>query len=139
VVLTGETPLHSRLFSRQGSLREEVATVAGSQLDRVCLEDVIVETSDPERADRQPVADGRALALLEAEFARLEATASETLLDETPDLKRLFDDLLVLDSVQPGRRDELQTAEAWSALITQARELLAAELDGSILRGEDPS
>jgi len=139
VVLTGETPLHAQLVSRRGSLREEVATSAGSQLERVCLEEVTVETTDPESAARVPEADGRAIALLGEEFARLEATAITTLLDESPDLKKLFDDLLPLDSLQAGRRSELQQPESWQEFVNEARQLLEAELGGSVSREETAS
>jgi exonuclease SbcD len=136
VVLTGETPLHAQLVSRRGSLREEVATSAGSQLERVCLEEVTVETTDPESVAQVPEADGRAIALLGEEFARLEATAITTLLEESPDLKKLFDDLLPLDSLQAGRRSELQQPESWQEFVNEARQLLEAELGGSVSRQE---
>jgi exonuclease SbcD len=139
VVLKGATQLHAKLVSRGGSLREEVANSAGSQLERVCLEEVTVETTDPESATRVPEADGRAIALLGEEFARLEDTAITTLLQESSDLKKLFDDLRVLDSVQAGRRSELQQPESWQDFVKEARQLLEAELGGSVSRQETAS
>lgn len=132
VVLKGATQLHAKLMSRGGSLREEIANSAGSQLERVCLEEVTVDTTDPESVTRVPEADGRAIALLGEEFARLEDTAITTLLEESPDLKKLFDDLRVLDSVQAGRRSDLQQPITWQEFVKAARQLLEAELGGPV-------
>ena len=74
--------------------------------------------------------------VLGEEFARLEATAITTLLEESPDLKKLFDDLLPLDSLQAGRRSELQQPESWQEFVNEARQLLEAELGGSVSRQE---
>jgi exonuclease SbcD len=137
VVLTGETPLHRRLVTRRGSLRESVAEVAGSQLDRVCVEQVVVETSDPEAAT-QPHADipGRARDLLDDEFTKLQSTHVDDLLGDVAELKKLFDDLRVLDSVKAGRRNELQSTDTWTAFVAEAKNLLAAELAGPQAAGE---
>jgi len=131
VALTGETPLHRRLVTRRGSLRESVAESAGSQLDRACVEQVAVETSDPQ-AMPQAHADvpGRARDLLDDEFKTLQGTTAEALIGDVPELKKLFDDLRVLDSVKAGQRSDLQAAEAWNAFVAEARNLLAAELAG---------
>ncbi len=137
VVLTGETPLHRRLVTRRGSLRESVAEVAGSQLDRVCVEQVVVETSDPETAP-QPQADvpGRARHFLDDEFEKLQSADVDALLGDVPELKKLFDDLRVLDSVKAGRRTELQSPDTWKAFVAEARNLLSAELAGTQPAGE---
>ena len=137
VVLTGETPLHRRLVTRRGSLRESVAEVAGSQLDRVCVEQVVVETSDPEVAP-QPHADvpGRARHFLDDEFEKLQSADVDALLGDVPELKKLFDDLRVLDSVRAGRRTELQSPDTWKAFVAEARNLLSAELAGTQPAGE---
>jgi DNA repair protein SbcD/Mre11 len=137
VVLTGETPLHRRLITRRGSLREDVVAVVDSQLERVCVEQVTVETSDPENAS-QPHADvpGRARDLLDDEFDKLQATEVDALLGEVPELKKLFDDLRVLDSVKAGQREELHATDSWKAFVTEARDLLAAELAGPAAGGE---
>jgi DNA repair exonuclease SbcCD nuclease subunit len=132
VVLTGTTPLHRRLVSRRGSLRADVAAAIDGQLhNRVWLEQIAVETADPEAAPRPP--DGvppRALDLLEDEFTRLRDSDIDTLLAEHPDLRGLFDALQPLDQVRQGRRDELMSREAWRRTVDDARALLAAELCG---------
>lgn len=133
VVLTGETPLHRNLVSSRGPLREEVATVAGSQLERVCLEEVSLETSDPDAA-REGHSDvpSRALTHLHDEFKQLEASPIDTLLEDVSELKKLFDDIRVLDSLQCDRRNDLRSAETWTAFVAEARELLEAELGRSV-------
>ena len=138
VVLTGETPLHRRLVTRRGSLRDSVAEVAGSQLDRMCIERVVVETSDPDAAPPPPAeVPRRARDILEDEFARLRAADVDASIGEVPELKKLFDDLMLLDSMKQGRRDELQKADSWAAFIVEARELLLAELAGEDAARED--
>jgi DNA repair exonuclease SbcCD nuclease subunit/transcriptional regulator with XRE-family HTH domain len=139
VRLIGATPLHGRLLSRRGSLKDEVALVSGSQLDgRVCLEKVVVHTTDPDTATPSP--DGvpqRAVAMLDEEFQRLGETGSDALLADVADLRRLFDTLSVLDSMNPGRRDSLQASNNWTAVINEARALLAAELGSTAGDAED--
>ena len=122
--------MHRRLVSRRASLKDEIAGSAGGQFDsRVCVEQVEVRTTDPDTTPR-PHGDvpGRAIALLDDEFQRLRSMPIEPLLEEVPELRKLFDDLRLLDSVQPGRRDELQAASSWAAYVDAARELLDAEL-----------
>jgi len=130
VVLNGATPLHRRLLSRRGSLRDEIATVTASQLEgRICLEEVVVRTTEVDAAPPSP--DGvpqRAIAMLDEEFRRLRELGCDALLGNEADLRKLFDNLSVLDSVHPRRRDELQSTDVWMAMIEEARALLEAEL-----------
>jgi exonuclease SbcD len=138
VVLRGETPLHRQLVGRRGSLREEVATAAGSQLERVCLEEVLVETSDPATTtDDHGDVPRRAISLIGDEFKRLEAASLDALLEEAPELKKLFEDIRLLDSMRPGRRDELRTAGSWNALLGEARQVLEAHLGRSVGETEE--
>jgi exonuclease SbcD len=132
VVLTGETPLHRRLITRRGSLRESVAESAGSQLERVCVEQIAAETSDPQTTP-QPHADvpGRARDLLEDEFRKLQSANVDAVLGDVPELKKLFDDLRLIDSVKTGQRSDLQAPNAWAEFVAEARNQLAAELAGS--------
>lgn len=139
VVLTGATPLHRRLFSRRGSLRDEVAAVIDSQVDgRICIEQVVVQTTDPDAA---PPADGamppRAVALLDEEFQRLRTLGVDSLLAEDPELRKLFNELRVLDSIQSGRRDSIQAADRWATFIAEASEVLNAEIGEATDDGED--
>lgn len=136
VALQGQTPLHRQLFSRRDSLRDEIAATAASLLERVCLEKVEVKTSLPDSTPRPPAEDaGRAISLLAQEFERLESTPPEQLLEEVPELKKLFNGLRALDSVQAGQRDTLQSSDCWATFIAEARQLLEAELEGSFSSG----
>ncbi len=138
VELTGATPLHRQLVSRRGSLREEVANSAETQLERICLEDVVVKTKASTDARPEPSADGRAIAMISEEFARLKGMAFEDLLEKEPDLKKLFDQLAVLNSIQAGRREDLLPA-AWNSFVREAQELLEAQLGSSVSGIEDAS
>ena len=138
VVLAGATPLHRRLVTRRGTLREEIATVAGSQLERVCIEQVDVETTDPDAAPQpHPDVPVRARDLLDDEFEKLGAASVDALLGDVPELAKLFEDLRVLDSVSPGQRESLQTIDAWRTFVAEAKDLLLAELAGADAEGED--
>lgn len=139
VRLTGATPLHRRLLSRRGSLRDEVAIVSGPQLEgRVCLEKIIVKTTDP---DAQPPAidavPQRAITMLDEEFRRLREIGCDELLADEAYLRNLFDNLVVLNSMSPGQRDSLQAAGNWLAFIEDARALLDAELGSTAGDGDD--
>lgn len=138
VVLAGATPLHRRLVTRRSSLRDEIATVAGSQLERVCVEQVDVETTDPDAAPQpHPDVPVRARDLLDDEFEKLGAADVEALLGDVPELAKLFEDLRVLDSVNPGQREALQSRGAWKTFVAEARDLLLAELAGTDAERED--
>ncbi len=139
VVLTGPTSLHRRLVSRRGTLKEEVASAVAFQLDgRLCVENVAVETTDPDEAPRNhQEVPGRAIELLEDEFRRLEEMPIEVLLEEVPELRKMFDDLRLLDTIRPGRRDDLQSAASWRGFVGAARTLLEAELSENVRETEE--
>jgi DNA repair exonuclease SbcCD nuclease subunit len=139
VELTGVTPLHRRLKSRRGTVRDDILAVIDSQFDaRICLEQVEVRTSDP---DAVPAGPGpwppRALTLLEEEFRRLEDLPFDTLLEEQADLRRLFDELRILDSLHPRRCESLQEADRLRAFVAESREVLGAEIGEAGERGGD--
>lgn len=137
IAITGATPLHRRLKIRRGTLRDDLLTVLGSQFDsRICVEQVEVNTSDPDAVERGPgPLPPRAIALLEEELRRLENQPADSLLDGEDDLRKLFNELRILDSLRPGRCDEIREPDRWVAIVKEARELLEAEI-GEAVDGE---
>lgn len=130
ITLTGATPLHRRLKIRRGTLRDDLLTVLGSQFDsRICVEQVVVNTTDPDAVEPGPgPLPPRAIELLEEELRRLENQPADALLDDEDDLRKLFNDLRVLDSLHPRRGDEIREPDRWTAIVKEARDLLKAEI-----------
>lgn len=133
VLLTGSTPLHRRLVSRRGSLRADVVGAIEGQLQhRAWLEKIAVDTSDPDAAPRPTdLVPNRAIDLITDEFRRLAETDVDSLLAEHADLRGLFDWLQPLEQTSRGRRDALQSPEAWRQAVDEARTLLDAEFDAA--------
>jgi len=130
ITLTGATPLHRRLKIRRGTLRDDLLTVIGSQFDsRICVEQVVVNTTDPDAVEPGPgPLPPRAVELLEEELRRLVNQPADALLDDEEDLRKLFNELRILDSLHPRRGDEIREPDRWMAIVNEARDLLKAEI-----------
>ena len=70
----------------------------------------------------------RAVELLEEEIRRLENQPADSLLDDEDDLRKLFNELRILDSLHPRRGDEIREPGRWTAIVKEARDLLKAEI-----------
>lgn len=130
ITLTGATPLHRRLKNRRGTLRDDLLTVLGSQFESpICVEQVEVNTTDPDAVDpgSGPLPP-RAIELLEEELRKLEAQPADALLDDEGDLRKLFSELRILESLHPRRCDEIREPGRWMTIVQEARDLLKAEL-----------
>lgn len=130
IEITGATTLHLRLKSLRGTVRDDILAVLGSQFDaRICLEQVEVNTIDPDAVEPGPgPLPPRAIELLEEEFRRLENLPADALLDDEEDLRKLFDELRILDRLHPGRCEEIQKPDRWAAVVRESRDVLGTEI-----------
>jgi hypothetical protein len=93
------------------------------------VEQVVVNTTDPDAVEPGPgPLPPRAIELLEEELRRLENQPADALLDDQEDLRKLFNELRILDSLHPRRGDEIREPDRWMAIVNEARDLLKAEI-----------